>query len=332
MQDVWIFKIAGDGNLQWEKTFGGSARESSRSVTIAPDGGFLVAGFTESTDGDLDRPDDMADYWLIRLDAQGDLLWHKTYGGSNSDDAYQVRVHPDSGFVVLGTASSFDGDVVSAEDEFTNGDFWLVRLSDTGDIIWEHAFGGTNLERGHSFELTTDGGYLLTGFAYSSDGDVTGIKGENDIWLMKVDADGYMEWQKTIGSTGEDEGIAIAQTADGGFIVAGANWAADGDADSNQGFSDMWVIKFESLTTAARRYDTPDQLRVYPNPGRGAFQLQSDEMIDFNVEVFNVYGQLLYRRQTDETLDLQFLPTGTYWLRVKQGGRSGSMKQIVIQR
>lgn len=330
-QDFWVFKISGEGALLWEKSFGGSEAEGCRSVVVTPGGGYLLVGFTESLDGDLERTDIFSDCWVIKLDSEGNLLWKRTYGGSNVEDAYEIKAHPEGGYVLLGSAASVDGDVLSNDDVLRNGEYWIVRLSEEGNIMWENTFGGTNNERGNGLDLTEDGGYILTGYAFSNNGEVDGNHGRNDIWLVKLDEQGELEWQRPIGGTDEDEGIVVSQTPDGGYIAAGVNWSSDGDASGNNGQSDVWVIKLKTVTTSTQGDLQLPGLSLFPNPSPGPVRIEAEGVSAFDVEVFDAAGQSVYRHRAESNVDLDFLPNGIYWLRLKNK-QSFTFKKLVIQK
>ncbi|WP_138504757.1 hypothetical protein [Spirosoma lacussanchae] len=163
LYDVWIIKLDSDGNLIWEKTFGGSSNDLAKSVISLPEGGYVIAGYTASKDGDVTSTHNGFDCWIIKLDAYGNMLWQKTYGGSYDDRAISVARTSDGKFVVAGYTSSGDGDVTGYHGTvppaygntfFGLHDFWVLKISESGNLIWQKALGGSNDDISASVAIT----------------------------------------------------------------------------------------------------------------------------------------------------------------------------------
>ncbi len=241
-RDCWIIKLDMTGNLEWEKNYGGSSVDGLTDIEQTLDGGYIVAAYTYSDNGDVGGNNGSLDYWILKLDVAGDLEWEKNYGGSGLDKASAIRQTPDGGYVVIGTAGTNDGDIAG-----NNGDrdYWIIKLDVTGDIEWQKNYGGSDGDYTSSIELTTDGGYIVGGYTASNDGDVSGNNGERDYWIVKLDMAGDLEWEKNYGGSGWDSAYSIKQTPDGGYIVAGTADAGDGDVGGNNGGGDYWIIKLD---------------------------------------------------------------------------------------
>ncbi|MBM7560374.1 Ig-like domain-containing protein [Marinitoga litoralis] len=231
---------------QWQKTFGGSDLDSAHSIEQTTDGGFIVAGYTKSNDGDVTGNHGLYsyDYWIIKLDENGNLEWQKTFGGSDSDSAHSIEQTTDGGFIVAGYTKSNDGDVTGNHG---GADYWIIKLDSNGNLEWQKTFGGSNWDYAQSIEQTTDGGFIVAGYTWSNDGDVTGNHGlySYDYWIIKLDENGNLEWQKTFGGSDSDSAHSIEQTTDGGFIVAGSTRSYDGDVTGDKGDYDYWIIKLD---------------------------------------------------------------------------------------
>lgn len=242
-RDFWIVKLDALGNIVWENTLGGSQLEIAYAVSQTTDGGYIVVGLTYSNDFDVTNNQGMDDYWVVKLDAGGNLLWQKTFGGTLVDEALSVEQTTDGGYIVGGVSASNNGDVTG-----NHGlkDYWLVKLDSTGVLIWQKTYGGILNEEAHSVQQTTDGGYIIAGFTFSNAGDVSGNHGNSDFWVVKTDSTGVLIWQKTLGGSGDDQANSIEQTPDGGYISAGHTSSNDGDITLYHGNGDYWVTKQDS--------------------------------------------------------------------------------------
>jgi len=188
--------------FQWEKIFGGSNVEYGNSVQQTTDGGYIIAGFTSSFGAGGN------DIYLIKTDANGEKQWEKTFGGTSDDAGYSVDLTTDGGYIIAGSTSSSGAG---------GSDVYLIKTDLNGDKQWEKTFGGSDDDRGNSVDQTSDGGYIITGFSSSFGA------GGNDIYLIKADANGEKQWEKTFGGSNprNDLGLSGQQTVDGGYIVTG---------------------------------------------------------------------------------------------------------------
>lgn len=242
--DAWVVKLSSNGIIEWQKALGGTAYEEATSLVETNDGGFLVAGYTGSiNNGDVSGFHGNVDAWLVKLANDGTIEWQHCYGGSGEDVAGDIKPTDDGGYVFCGRSNSNDGDVSGGQG---NLDYWVVKIDATGAIEWQKMMGGTAVERAEYIEQTTDGGYIITGYTSSSDGDVTGFQGNEDVWVVKLSSTGTMEWQKSLGGTGYDESFSIKQTVEGGFILAGLITSTDGDITGNHGSGDAWIVKLSA--------------------------------------------------------------------------------------
>ncbi len=241
--DAWVVKLDASGNTVWQKTYGGTSSDVANAITATSDGGFVVVGTTASNDGDVSGNNGSFDYWILKLNASGELLWQKTLGGSDADFGEAITLAGDGGYVVAGYSSSNDGDVSGNNGE---RDAWVVKLDASGNLVWQKSLGGSNQDFATAITMTSDMGFVVSGPTASSDGDVTGNKGSRDFWVVKLDASGNLVWQKTLGSTGFDVSNAVVTTSDGGIVVAGGVPTNDGDVTENKGGYDIWVVKLNA--------------------------------------------------------------------------------------
>jgi ribosomal protein S11 len=198
--DIFLIKTDANGNIIWAKTYGGIGYDDAYSVQQTSDGGYIVAGITWSFGAGS------ADIFLIKTDANGNIIWAKTYGGIGYDDAYSVQQTSDGGYIVVGTTRSFGAG---------SYDIFLIKTDANGNIIWAKTYGGTDRDGASSVQQTSDGGYIVAGYTESFGA------GYSDAFLIKTDANGNIIWAKTYGGTYGDYACSVQQTSDGGYIVAG---------------------------------------------------------------------------------------------------------------
>ncbi len=217
--DVYVVKLDAHGNLQWTKTIGGPDFDVGNSLIQTSDGGYAIAGSTKSF-GAGDE-----DVYVVKLDAHGNLQWTKTIGGKYADGGNSLIQTSDGGYAIAGSTQSFGAG---------NGDVYVVKLDAYGNLQWTKTIGGPASETGFSLIQTSDGGYAIAGFTTSFGA------GETDVYLVKLDANGNLQWTKTIGGKKEDVGYSLIQTSDGGYAIAG------GTSSFGAGKWDVYVVKLNA--------------------------------------------------------------------------------------
>ena len=242
-----IHNIYAQPTIQWKKCYGGTLTDQSNSIHQTKDDGYIIAGFSESTNGDVTGNHGLNDYWLVKTDSLGTILWQKTYGGTKDERATFVQQTSDLGYIVSGYSQSNDGDVTGHHGLTTIYDCWILKTDSTGVIEWQKSLGGTSVDYATCVRQTADGGYIVSGYTLSINGDVTANHGSYDYWIVKLDSTGVIQWEKSYGGTSFDQANSIQQTTDGGYIVAGISQSVNGDVTGNHGNVDYWVIKIDSL-------------------------------------------------------------------------------------
>jgi hypothetical protein len=248
---VFIFEYTvAQPTIQWQKSIGGTDVDYTGGIEPTSDGGFILIGGTYSNDGDVTGYHDNGDLWIIKMDRQGTIEWQKCLGGTEYDDlsypttANCIKQTTDGGYILTGVTYSINGDITAS---YGNGDMWLAKLDANGNIEWQRCLGGSADDYGTAVIQTTDGGYTVAGYTSSTDINVMGNHGQYDMWMVHVDVMGEIKWQKCLGGSDEDYCSAIAQTTDGGYIVAGQTWSIDGDVSGNHGLSDEWIVKTDKF-------------------------------------------------------------------------------------
>jgi len=243
-RDFWIVKLDTIGAIQWQISLGGSDHDDANSIAQTSDGGYIVAGSTQSANGDVTNSLGGIDYWIVKLDSTGTILWQRTFGGSSGEVALSIIQTLDEGYIVAGYSHSMDGDLTNNHG---NGDAWIVKLDDTGTIQWQNSYGGSFADRAQSITQTSDGGFVFAGFSGSIDGDVTVNQGAGDYWIVKLNSAGTIEWERSYGGSTGEIVRSLAQTSEGGYIVAGYSSSTDGDVTNNHGGLDYWVLKMDDM-------------------------------------------------------------------------------------
>jgi hypothetical protein len=249
--DYWIVKLDEASNILWEKSFGGTSSEEALSIDQTTDGGYIVAGYSYSIDGDVSGNHGNDDYWILKLDGGGNLSWQKCLGGSGIESATAIHQTYDGGYIVCGYASSINGDVTGNHGLL---DYWLVKLNEAGNLVWQHSYGGNQNDVANSVQQTADSGFIISGFSESNDGDVPTNGGLRDYWIVKTDATGNLQWTSVLGGSGFDEGESVNQLSDGTFIVAGYTASVDGDVTGNHGIYDYWLVKLDTIGNIIWKY------------------------------------------------------------------------------
>mgnify|MGYP003642822594 CR=1 FL=1 len=247
--DFWLLKVSKIGDILWSKTYGGSDDENASSITKTNDGGFLLSGYTSSNDGDVSHNAGFQDYWVVKVDAAGTIVWEKNFGFSGSDQASKAFQTSDGGYFITGyfdvSASGGAGNDFQRGTKHGVGEYWGIKLKSDGTTSWRRYFGGSNNDRSYDALETADGGFLMTGTSESEDFDKTDFKGSYDYWAVRVSATGDLLWTKSFGGDEIDNSYASLKTNDGNYLMVGDSRSTDQDVTSPRGNADAWLVKFD---------------------------------------------------------------------------------------
>ena len=216
--DGWILKLDASGCIQWQRAYGGNGLDSLNAVQQTADGGYIAAGHADSFGSDH------VDAWILKLDAEGNIQWQKSYGGTGDDYSFSAQQTADGGYIMTGVTGSFGW----------AGDAWVLKLDAGGEIQWQKAYGGNSYDRATSIQQTADGGYIMGGYTSSFGKD------NSDPWILKLDTEGIIQWQRTCGGTGPEGLYDLRQTAGGGYIVAVTT------SSFGAGNADVWILKLDT--------------------------------------------------------------------------------------
>lgn len=319
--DIWVVKLNSSGNITWQKNLGGTQSDLGYIAKQTADGGYYIGGYTlSSASNDVTGVNNGAqDAWLLKLDSSGNTVWQKNYGGSGNESFYGIQLMSDGGCVLAGfTGSSVSGDVSGTSKG--NNDVWVLRLSSTGSILWEKNYGGAGLDIAYNVQQTTDGGFIVGGYSTSTNsGDMTGVgKGSHDAWLLSLNSNGNLIWEKNFGGSGIDYSRNLQQTSNGGFIFTGPTASSsNGDvADASKGGYDFWVVKIDTsnLFTANSEIKTID---IYPNPTSAYFSVKGIQQ-KTKIEVVDMAGKVVLATSitNGSPINIERLSKGVYLIKI----------------
>jgi len=240
--DYWVIKLDVNGNKLWSRYFGGTFTDTPHDAIETEDKGFIIVGGSDSDDVDITANNGSYDFWIIKISNSGDLVWEKSFGGSEIDEAHAITDSGDGNYLIVGDTRSNDQDVSQ-----NNGaaDLWLIKITESGDLISEKTFGGTSFDVGRSISKTQDNGFLISGSSRSLDGDLTENNGQNDTWVIKLKANSEIEWQQTVGGSEIDFGYDAVELDNNTVVLVGDSDSSDKDIPENKGFTDLLLITFK---------------------------------------------------------------------------------------
>lgn len=239
--EFWCHRLDASGNIIWRRYFGGTNNDRSFDAVQANDGGFVITGFTESDDFDISDSRGSYDFWVIKLDASGNLVWERSIGGVEIDQSRSIIKTNDNAYLIAGNSFSNDGDITH---NFGNSDFSLVKLSDEGTIIWTKNYGGSDFDYATAIS-TYNNGYLICGYSKSTDHQLSVNYGDNDFWVVKINENGNFINGKNFGGSGLDLAHDVIQLTDGSIVVVGETESDNQDIIENKGLKDALIIKFD---------------------------------------------------------------------------------------
>ena len=242
-----LIKIDNNGQKEWDKVLSGSLDEMLHKGLPTVDGGYLLGGTT----GLQSVSDEFYQFWIVKTNQSGTKVWEKKFLGPG---ILSAMIATSDGGYLLGGTSNENKKVDKTEAGRGGEDFWLVKIDASGNKLWDKTLGGTNRDRLTSLLATSDGGYLLGGTSFSGQG---GEKSEatlggdfyGDYWVVKVDALGRKQWDKTLGGTQDDILSSLLASSDGGYLVAGSSSSgvSGNKSQASKGAGDYWVVKLSTL-------------------------------------------------------------------------------------
>jgi hypothetical protein len=319
--DYWVVKVDFNGNKIWDKAFGGSSDDFLTDIIKLTDGGFILAGISKSGIGNEKTEITRGgfDYWIVKIDANGNKLWDKTYGGNNDEANVKIREISD-GFILGGhSSSSVSGDKTLPSIVNGKNHFWILKLNNQGIKQWEKTFGGTEGEDFMSIELLENNEYLLLGNTLSPanttiGNKVSSNKGGSDYWLVKINSNGDKIWDRSYGGSGYETSYSMVYSNDGKIVISGtsgSNKSGDKSRDRRDLYSDIWIIKVD--TSGNKYWD-----KTYTASGVSNYYV-GETIIKKNsqgglVVVANSSGDKGYDKSEDARKNYNGFSTTDYWI------------------
>ncbi len=234
-KDFWLIRAESiDGEIDWERTYGGSGIDVCQSVQMTKNG-LIMAGQTTSGEGEVTNNSGLSDIWVVKLNETGEIQWERNYGSPENEGAHSVFPTRDGGYIVAGWSFLGKQDV---SGNYGKSDGWLLKLDSSGHIEWESNYGGPQADVVKSVIQTKDGGYVFAGHTHSDSLDAKNLKGKSDGWVVKLDSTGSVSWTKTLGGSQTDQLNVIKETKDNQLITAG--FTTSGNHNSSG-----WAVKLD---------------------------------------------------------------------------------------
>lgn len=341
--DFWIVKLTSTGTIDWQKTIGGSQGDRFvNKIFQTSDGGYVLGGQSYSgssasgPDGDKTEPNKgNGDYWILKLSTAGNIEWQKTLGGSLAETFTDIIQSKTGGFLAIGSSDSgISGDKTEArKGAFSISDVWIVKLENDGDISWDKTIGGSNYDYGLSVVQDTDNNYILGMYSNSdTSGDKTeDSKGFYDFWVLSISESKTINWQKTIGGADDDKLSKIIKDNSNEYILAGSsvsNISDDKTENNNLATNDYWIVKLQSSATASINDNFLSEIEIFPNPTSDFIKIKGVQIK--NVGIYNLNGQNILNSSQDR-ISLKGLAKGMYFLKITDLANRTAHKRIIVR-
>lgn len=339
----WLLKINSFGIIEWSKTYGSPfSGEACSSVIETEDHHFIACGYALGDGGDVIGSHGSFDVWVIKVDSLGNLVWQKPLGGSSSDSASDLVALDDGGVMVIGEASSNNGDV---NGNHGGWDTWLIKLDSNGTIVWSKTYGGSSYDSGRAIAKDWDDGFMLLSAGSSIDGDASCFFG-SQFWFTKIDSAGNFQYQKCVGGSDFDIPWRVISTSDSSFVAVGFTFSNNGDvignhysANCSSGFdcSDFWIVKIGSILTSTNVLESSnDFFSASLNSGLAELliNVKLKNTQSAFVSLFDLTGKLILKKNilisgnevNNYTISTPKLPPGIYLVRINLNNSQFSIK------
>ncbi len=329
--DGWLVKIDSVGNVLWNKCYGGNDGDVIKSI-LKTMNGYLLASYTTSIDGDVSGNHGTSDIWVAEIDTAGNIMWQKCFGGPDAENFFRMIPAPNGDFLISGSAGMDGGDVSGFHGGYY--DVWVIRFDSIGNLIWQKCLGGSLIEYSHQIGMFPDGSILVSSVTQSNDGDVSGNHSatiyDTDVWLTKLDSNGYMLWQKCFGGSQTEYEADFIIDSSNAIIFAGMAGSNDFDVSGHHGGGDYWIVKLvpDTITGIPNVQSSTNNLQLFPNPAQNQITITLPPTFTQGpavLTVFDMLGKQVLKQsisnQTSHILNLKSFPAGVYYMQVGSGMR-----------
>ncbi len=346
--DAWLVKLSKTGQLIWDRAYGGNSYpgEFGYDLHFVQGNSMLMTATATSNNGDLlndGNHNASDDLWIVLLDSSGVIVADSCFGGSNKEYPSRALILSDSTFLIAANTFSNNGDVVGSSGTFSE-DIWILSLGLSGDssivILKQNCFGNAgSSDIANDISSNDKGCFILVGQNTMNGGDVLGNHGQKDLWWLELDSNLLLTNKKSYGGTLNDVGNSLIRKGENSFLIAGSSESNNGNVAGNNGMLDVWILELGIFTGMSNSTSTQlDQIRIYPNPGSGIFNIEnaaqfSDSPETVSFEIFDLSGRIIF--QKNERLDLSLLQldlsslaSGMYFLRMNSNGATFSSKIV----
>lgn len=326
-KDVFFIKRTYTMSPITSKCYGGTGDDLGNCIATTTDGGYIIAGSTTSTDGDVTDNNGGSDFWIIKIDFNGVILWQRCYGGSGNEEANSMTETSDGGYLIVGSTASNDSDVTGNHG---NTDYWVIKIEADGNLQWQKCLGGSGTDVAYSVIERKNGDFIVAGKSNSWNGNTTLNHGGYDYWIVSVDNMGSLMWQKSLGGTADDEARGVVETTTDDLIIGGTTWSTDGDINSNHTGSSAWLVFLGAELPTDIFESEHSEIKIFP--AEQYVTVESNAPLTGTIEIFNSFGQPVLQKETLSTqsivLPISSLSSGVYHIQVRTRGKTVSKTLI----
>ena len=339
--DYWVVKLDSKGTVEWQKTLGGKYHDELKSIHQTLDGGFILGGYSNSpVSGNKTAPNfGLGDYWVVKLNEDGNVQWQQTYGGDGDDNLFSLIPTKDGGYLLGGNSNSGATNSKSKTNK-SGTDFWVIKVDAIGLIQWQDTYDFGKYDVLTSLVENKDGSFLIGGYAQSELGNKQKTtsktvkadkEGISDYIALKIDAEGKERWSKTVGSKGDEVLRKLLETRDGGYLLAGtSNGGISRDKKTAKGGNDFWVVKLRDKEKEENERIT---LEAIPNPASSFTNvIITFEYKEGTATLYDLSGRSLQTititGERTVPVELNGLPQGIYVIEIKTDTEKGGVKVI----
>jgi len=322
--DIKITKLSTNGDVIWETPLFSEGPTWGNSIEELSDGSIIFTGLYSDKSA---NPKINYNWWIVKLDKNGQKVWDKNYGGHYFEFHSSIVALPDGNFLFAGMGSSANGDCVGAYGSY---DQWIIKMNSSGDIIWKKNFGGTGGDAPYRIVPQSDGGFVIGGGTNSNDHDISNNLGAGDVWLYKISSDGTLEWEQSYGGSRDENLIELFYNeSENSYVGIGSHASLNGNLPSTgiDSVYNVFITKLDVTPTSAKSIQQPEAVSVYPNPSTGKFTISSSQPV-LQVNVYNQIGGIVYT-STSKEIDLSNQSKGMYIIQIKTSNKSEVLKVIL---